>query len=884
MARRTVTATISGGMISDAAEPGTVRYMENYLVNNGVGLVPAGPVADISVPFMQVSGASGARSGMNAYSKMYGWVAVSPMNDGNGGYCGILEYATASASSSAVSAVTAGQTSATRFALMRTWMNSQSTASSDGFWANSTANFVQSGDYRPCGGFISTATAASGCAAAFNNAYNTMKATEISGETLFYDQSWGISRYAGGYWQGDTGFNYSGDTVTSQSDEVTAVCQITSSAGTYTTGTYTDAIKVYGAGNTTMLRVGSFICLGMGQSLESSLTASTSTGTNNIQLRALKILDYYTDNGSDFTVKVDRKVMCSRTDVYFKGVLSPVATLDINQISVTAQTQPWEPAKTGPYSGFTNQCKPKPRHICEHGGRLFSIGFYTNPYVYSDKTLRWSATIDETLQATGVTVAMSSTATSAAVTGTTANFGVEYSGITLWSTSADLPVFPSIGGASVGLASFGDELLIMRQGAIFRMVGGVSYDGESDALSIQIISDTVGPDSEHSWAKTQEGIVFTCNGSIFLYDGNQVSNISEGTISRAYRENLLTETQSNGLRYETKVSNAGDIVIFSMYRPSVSTGAPYSYRGYPPITASQLAGSSIHNKHLVLNTSNKTWAFISNRNINVPVRFLELGDSDRGGLSKILFNKWRPLSYGSTSTSSPTAVPSWYKASFSIADLGEVFHASGVRTDMASATMGDWTRRLVSPDVGSVITHPMLGYGKMEAVRPRAVAVKRTIAATSTGYMNRFTDTPTSVADYNSVASKLFVHDCDAGYVPLTDQSGSRYPQWWYVPRSGEASGTPPTTYTDGTRSASMSDQQWQIRTEWDIPFGSSTGVMASQVDKIMLNNIESVMSSPTVHYRDSFWSDADPNLSYKSHIVHAIQVEYDDVENGSDR
>jgi hypothetical protein len=144
----------------------------------------------------------------------------------------------------------------------------------------------------------------------------------------------------------------------------------------------------------------------------------------------------------------------------------------------------------------------------------------------------------------------------------------------------------------------------------------------------------------------------------------------------------------------------------------------------------------------------------------------------------------------------------------------------------------------------------------------------------------------TAVAEASSTAAKVFIHNTELGFGPLTMQTTAEQSPWWTQHQSAESAFTP-TAYTDGTQVASMDDSAWQARSGWDVPGSTSTGNAAALIDKILLNNIDSGMSSPTVHYRDAFWTgtpDDYGNIYYQSNALHGIELEYDEVENRTDR
>lgn len=871
MARRSVTATFAGGMNSDEFKPGTARYVENFVSNGIDGLVPIGPIVETSHIATGMYGSSGAWGSATAY--MYtapymdrsqnrraytGWSRGGTVHP-KFGFVGLADYSKVGIVSGDWQGETVTNSTARNYALV--------TQRSTGVKAGELI-FSQSSEAAPIGGALystSTAQPLQNMMLKFQN-MTTRRSTWVNteDEALFCGQH-GVSRYAGGFWSTAQGFATS--TANTSAAATTAMTgwarPISAATGAlpYTTGEYTDLINLsildyndFLGANTLLNNVanGNYLSLMIGPGLKATENADYR------EIRNFRVVELV----SSSVVRIDRKIMMDSSASYLKAVVSPFASLDVNQVSKTARTQPWG-ANRGSgfymYDGTTTEydipLQPTAIAACYHQGRLF---------VASNDTVRWSATVDETLQLTCNTSGATSTATSASMSATAINVGIEYKHINLWSENGELPVFGGIGRGIVGLASVGDELLIMKRGAMFRMVGGVSYDGASNSLDLQVVSEEIGPESESSWAKTPDGIVFTCRDSIYLYDGSEIVNISQGTISRAYRENMLWNRSYIGFNNPMKVTYGGGKVFISQQLQSF---------GMINATLSVAQGTSEYHKHLVLDMSSRSWQFISHKGLSTPAAILQLDYSDSQRSSQLLFlGDIRPYDYYGTVTEWKDSVP--------IVDVKNVFHSDGMLRD-TQIQYGTSTARVARTILGEtshLITHPLSGYGSMSSLRPRSLHLKRTIATTSTQLANRST-LATALPEATSTATRVYLHDSESGFAPLTDQASFSNPLWWAGYQAAETLAAP---YADPDRTASMSDPGWQTRNGWAV--GTSTGVAASTVDRIMLGNIESAMTAPVIHYRDACWSQSGTTRTYESHIIHALELEFDDVENRTDR
>jgi hypothetical protein len=275
------------------------------------------------------------------------------------------------------------------------------------------------------------------------------------------------------------------------------------------------------------------------------------------------------------------------------------------------------------------------------------------------------------------------------------------------------------------------------------------------------------------------------------------------------------------------------------------------------MTSSIHAGSSIYNKHLVLNLPTRTWSYLTHSELSPPSAVLPMQTVRGGKYATYWLGKWR---------CHPTSTADFQKVD--LIDINNMFHDHGPVAHVAIPTSTAYTETFVYPYSSHVVTHPLLGMGNFEPCRPRSAMLKHTLAISATA-------TSTSSA-LNT--TKIYVEDAEVTHTPigssLDTTAAGQQPEWW----SGIT--------TDTNRVADMSTASWQARGQWDVDGVTATARAISQVDKIMLDAIASTMTAPTIHYRDDYWwKDKDAEVyRYGAHILHGLALEIDDLENGSDR
>lgn len=884
MARRSVTATFSAGMVSDEMKADSARYIENFIPVNH-GLVPVGPLTERNFSSTGMNGASSTAgtTSVGGSVTIMGWTGGVAVGDW-------MASVGVKANSSATSGMIASQASGG-------WDNALIAAQLD-VSDNVTRRYAQNGYFRPMFGDVPNSTSTTALTSLFSRRHgiepNRYRWVNLGDEAICVGggiessstaSTGGVARYSGRHMGSSRGL-----LGTTTSTSVTGLLNMTgmvtpassSTTGAYSGGTYTNRLSILSSSTSFNYLIDEGMYIGIAMGRTSAQSSGTAADTSQyLGVKSFRINRVIWVTTGEVRVEIDRFIQFGSSATYARCAISTVAGLDVSQLDLSAKTQPWggdEYRAYDDYTGFTRDVTPVAAESAYHGGRLFLgniLGEVVNGNANATTRLmrgsvgsriRWSATVDETLEITSTSYFATASASTAAVT-STGTFGIRYTHISLWDSDGFLDVAPGIGGDIVGLVSMNDQLVIIKEGAIYRLIGGVSYNGASNSLDLQVVSTKIGAESNQSWAQTDKGLILVKDGSIYLYDGNGITNISEGAVAEAYEQSLRSINSSvttavmvsdyNGfLPYKTKVSVAGRYVTFSN-----------DFGDDGPVSTSTAfhAGNSPLNKHLVLNVDNGRWFFVSNARMNTPAAVI----SHRGGT--FWLNKLRPMIVTG-------AEADWVKlVQQTLVD--EVFSTAKPGSNPESASINRY-----SSDEGHVITHPVSGYGSMKSIRPRAVSLKRTLAATSTGVANRYASS-TAVQEYTSTAARIFVHNSEAGFVPNTGQSPTEEALWWDAHNDEESKFTS-AAYSSGQRVASMDDPSWQMRSGWAVAGSTATGNAVSQVDKVLLNNIDSTVTAPSIHYRDSFWSGrpSGNNLGYEAHILHALSMEYDEAENGTDR
>lgn len=872
MARRTVTATFAGGMISDEPKSGTARYIENF-VPRPDGVIPVAPVGVISGKLDTIANAGTSDvlntdmavgwSGGGVIHPKFGLVALMDVNRLSAAPTSLADWPANGSQFGLDGRMIDFVGNVFTRTLMRAKIPADATTAAFGAYASDATLFADMGTFAP---LTPTSVAKSTAVDSLKPMTQRKPMSGIQWYVNTENEVLLISRHAN-VATPHTVYRYGGSTKTPPSVKRTfdangstlAVGETTGWAAVASANVWTNEVIV-GGPLTNTLDVGSYISIALGDALQSNHTP-----TGNFQAR-----EFMVTARSGSSVFLDRKIFISAAGLYSRCMVGNTSRLQANQLSRTVKTVPWGSERPKPIdNGWdADDWNPRgPNGACYHQGRLFLM---------NGSRINWSATVDETHQMTATGHFATAADSTASQTAATANYGIEYKHTSLWDRNGFLNVFPSIGGDGVGLISMGDELLIMKSGGMFRLVGGVSYDGASNSLDLQVISNTVGPESSYSWAETPAGVVFTHNDKIWVYDGNELNEISRGTIANTFSENVRSHRHPQGEKIITRVTTDAENVYFTPMRYQQTTGGTFE----SPMTQDSLRGASIYNRHLVLNLSEQKWFFISNREINTPAAVLTMKTTRGSRFARYWLNSWRRM---------PEILDRHNYVE--MVDIDNVFHEAGATAPLAftTTTASQWTKRFISPSYGHLVSHPLMGMSNFNAIRPRAVMMKRTLATTSTEVQNR-SAAPSSFSDYTMNLSKIHVGDVEPSYAPGTDYQGT--PMAWWAPLIDDENsylepGDPERKYSKGRRVAAQDDDDWQVRNHWAVAGSTSTANAVGLVDKLVLNNIDSAMTAPTFHYSDSFLSkktDANGNLYYESNILHGLQLEFDDVNNGADR
>lgn len=852
MARRTVTATFAGGMISDEPKPGTARYLEN-LVPRVDGVVP--PNA-LNIRTRSAVGMTTA-NGIGASSIVGGWSGggtVHPVI----GFVGLLDIAKATAATTstadAMGFINAlGLAGTPGSSATRCLMNMADIESATSF---GTMVFADHGGITPVKQ-VSTPTA-TGTAAMVS----CIMGVKLNGQQTFINTENEVLLVGKGTTTADEFiYRYAGSTA--NSGIATAVTNgftdafasatgwvAPTATGTGTAG-WTNVAVVTGDAANVLTTTGQYIGFIMGEGMAASAVASAEHSVREFMVTAVGTV---TGTGSTATqtVYLDRRIQFSAATRYARCVIGNTAQLMSSQLSRSSVTQPFmTPVSGGGFTGLKHN--PSGRDgACYHHGRLF---------LANGSRISWSGTVDETLQMTATGNFATGTASTSVTTAGSATYGIEYKHISLYSASSYVDAFPQVGGDIVGLVAMDDSLIVLKRGAIFRIVGGVSYDGETDAFDIQVVSNSVGPESFFSWAETPAGIVFTWDDGIWMFDGNEPQEISRGTVSNSFVENLRMHRQSsNGIGAETvatRVCSDGNNVFFTPMRYTLSTSTGGRE---PAFTSSMNEGQSIYNKHLVLSVRDQKWYYISNIRLNVPSCVLPIRSTRGSKYSNYWLNSWRRR--GS------------FDSYLEVEDIHNMLHESGPLTYGNSATTA-WSASSTNTLYSVAVSHPLLGMGNVDAVRPRSAIIKRT-CVDDQGWSS------TSTAG----SGKITLIDSESSFVPASSgfmtYSGSTgvisgIPEWW-TSMSSSMTGT-----NRSSQSTSTSDTP---RAQWEVEGTTATGAANSLLDRFQIENNETAMSAPTlVYYDDYYWRDKESStVRQQISILHVAGIEFDEVENRTDR
>ncbi len=870
MARRTVTATFAGGMISDEPKPGTARYLEN-LVPRVDGVVPPNPARIWSRAATAISTANG----ITTASIVGGWSGGGTIHP-TLGFVGLLDVSKATSTTASTTAniysylegfglgaqpqLYGNQASGVR-CLMR----------SSGVESASSFSNIEFADQ---GGFTPLHSDSVGFAMTTSNWTTPLRGEKLSGAQVFVntedevliaspknpsDQAANspVYRYAGATAVNGVATGVTDGLPTSSILSVTGWAAPTET-GTGTAGWTSDLVVTGSAAN--VITSGMYVSLLLGNGHG---TTSISTSTHATREFRIKSVGTLTGTGSTATrpITIDRRIQFSAATRYARCVVSNTAQLQSPQIDRTVATQPF--ATCVPATGFSSGDHNPQSHggACYHQGRLFTA---------KGSRVYWSGTVDETLQMTATGLFGTATDSTSISTAASATYGIEYSHISLYSANSYVDVFPSIGGNIVGLVSMGDGLVVLKRGCVFRIVGGVSYDGETDAFDIQIVSNSTGPESPLSWATTPAGIVFTWNDGIWMFDGNEISEISRGSIANSFVENVRMHRQSNtGLGQEsvaTRVCTDGDNVFFTPTRYSMSTASAGSAAVEPAFTTTAHGGMSIYNKHLVLSLRDQKWFYISNIYLNVPSAVLPIRSSRGGKYSSYWLNSWKRTGFTESQS---------YFAEVHVNDIHNMLHEAGPSLGTQSGTTA-WSLAVNPTLYSAAVSHPLLGMGNTDTIRPRSALLKRTV---STDYNSTSTSTSRGSGKITLLDSEASFVPASSGFMTYYGSTGviSGIPEWWTSMSSAS---------TAADRSSLSTSTANSPRAQWQVEGTSTTGAANSLLDRFPIENNDSAMSAPTIfYYDDYYWRDKESStVRFQKSILHSVGIEFDEVENRTDR
>lgn len=119
--------------------------------------------------------------------------------------------------------------------------------------------------------------------------------------------------------------------------------------------------------------------------------------------------------------------------------------------------------------------------------------------------------------------------------GTSAGF----SHMDLWHTAAAFRVMPGVGGFIRGMASMGNNLVIVKSHGLFKVnLGTLAYTSSGDVQglpSLSVVSSTVGALGFRAWAETPVGLVLANETGLWIYDPDEgLQNLCDGRIDNLW--------------------------------------------------------------------------------------------------------------------------------------------------------------------------------------------------------------------------------------------------------------------------------------------------------------------------------------------------------------
>jgi len=283
----------------------------------------------------------------------------------------------------------------------------------------------------------------------------------------------------------------------------------------------------------------------------------------------------------------------------------------------------------------------------------------------------------------------------------------------------------------------------------------------------------------------------------------------------------------------------------------------------PAFTSGTHNGLSIHNKHLVLSIRDQKWHYISNINLNVPSAIIPIRSTRGSKYSSYWLNSWRRYDYGSVDLKDVEVV-----------DIHNMLHEAGPSRGTQSGTTA-WGVSVGVTLYSVAVSHPLLGMGNVDTVRPRSALLKRTC---TTDYGSS-TSTTAGTSKLTVIDSESSFTPASSGFMSYWGSTGviSGVPEWWTTMSSSM------TGINRSSLSTSTSDT---ARSRWEIEGTTATGMANSLLDRFQVENNETAMSAPTLVYYDNYyWRDRESStVRYQRNILHVAGIEFDEVENRTDR
>ena len=119
----------------------------------------------------------------------------------------------------------------------------------------------------------------------------------------------------------------------------------------------------------------------------------------------------------------------------------------------------------------------------------------------------------------------------------------------------------------------------------------------------------------------------------------------------------------------------------------------------------------------------------------------------------------------------------------------------------------------------------------------------------------------------------LGVIESAASYNPTSLYTGSMVPGWWDE-----------IAVSSVSRAAKPDTSNWHARRMWNVDGSTSTSRAISQVDRFPLTQLEGAMYSPSIVFLDRYLYRDGNSLWFQINLIQAMAVEFEDVENRTDR